>query len=241
MKSLRRRESQIGMTLIEVVTALAILSVLLVVAYGSLSSINRSKRAIDDYQDVYLVAQSLLRRVTRELQLVTCDKGADTNCTRGRGVLPPEDKPDEKTGPMLLSESSRGGKESSITFLALEAGQYLPEGDTRSGMVQITYRLGKVNRDDKLSSFIRDEIPYLFPPQEAYKKRITFPVCKNVVSFDLQFYQRDADVWSSEWGTKPNSQSNLPTLIKFSLVLRSENGMDLPFETIVPVRTSLQP
>ena len=107
-------------------------------------------------------------------------------------------------------------------------------------MVQITYRLGKDDQNDTLYTFVRDEVPYLFPASEAYKKRITFPITKNVVSFGFAFYDREADNWVDEWGTKPGSVSLLPALIKFSLVLRSANGIDLPFETIVPVRTTVQ-
>jgi type II secretory pathway pseudopilin PulG len=231
------------MTLIEVVMALAVLSVLLVVAIGSLSSLSRSKKAIDDYQDVYLVAQSLLRRVTRELQLVTCDKRNATSCDKARGLLPPPDRTDERTGALFLAEQGSGDSLNSITFLAMEAGQYLPGGETRSGMVQISYRLGKEEGnigENRLFSFIRDEIPYIFPASEAYKKRITFPITSNVVRFDFQFYDRDNQSWTNEWGKDAGTQIRLPVLIKFSLVLRSANGVDIPFETIVPVTTALQ-
>ena len=235
-----KTQKSLGMTLVEVVMALAVLSVLLVVAYGSLSSISKSKRNLDDYQDVYLVAQSLLRRITRELQLVTCDKGSDLNCIKGKGLLPPPDKENDKSGALLIADQNGSGKESSITFLAMEAGQYLMDGGAKSGIVQITYRLGKEDQNDKLYTLVRDEIPYLSPAAEAYKKRISFPLTKNVVSLSFAFYDHESDAWMDEWGTKPGTTATLPSLIKFALVLRSGNGIDLPFETIVPVRTIAQ-
>lgn len=220
--------------------ALAVVSILLVVAFGSLSSISRSKKTLDDYQDVYLVAQSLLRRVTRELQLVTCEIDSNLACTRGKGIILPPDAEDGNAGATFLARSNQASKESQITFLAMEAGQYLPDSGARSGLVQITYRLAKEKADDELYSFVRDEIPYIFPAEEAYKKIVSFPVTKNVISFSFALYDRDSDSWTEEWGTKPSNTATLPTLIKFTLVMRSQSGIELPFETIVPVRAALQ-
>lgn len=58
-----------GFTLIEIVIAVSILAAIVGVAYGSLTSIMRSKKLLDEERDLRAVANSVLTRMTRELQL----------------------------------------------------------------------------------------------------------------------------------------------------------------------------
>ena len=64
----RRRKHSSGFTLVELVIAISILSVILTVAYSSLSYIIRTKKLLDDRRDVSAVANAVLLRVSREIQ-----------------------------------------------------------------------------------------------------------------------------------------------------------------------------
>lgn len=237
------REKTLGMTLVEVVMALAILSILLTVAIGSLSSINSSKRALDDYQDVYLVAQSLLRRMTRELQLVSCDLDSNSKCTQGKGIILAPDDQSSSSRPVLRSSVNKTNSKSSsdITFLAMDAGQYLQEQESNLGLVQINYSLKKSEsskEDAQLFELVREEVPYIEPAEEAYRKAIVFPVAKNVVQMSFEFYDMVSGEWLSEWGNDKTGNTKLPSIIRCIIVIRSANGIDVTFRTAVAIRTA---
>lgn len=229
-----------GMTLVEVIMALAVFAVLLTVTIGSLSSINRSKKAMDDYQDVYLVAQSMIRRMTRELQLATCDIDSNTRCSQGKGIIHPPDSGAQGNRPTLQATSSSLNTPSSITFLAMDAGQFMGEKQSHVGMVQIAYRLAREKQDDKLFTLVREEIPYILPAEDAYKQSLIFPVAKNVVDMSFEFYDLASGQWSDQWGTEKSIKTSLPSLIRLTMTLRSADGFDVPFQTMVAVRMASQ-
>jgi len=61
---------QKGFTLVEIVVAISILTIMLGIAFDALFQIGRTKRALDDERDAALVANAVLGRMTRELQLI---------------------------------------------------------------------------------------------------------------------------------------------------------------------------
>jgi prepilin-type N-terminal cleavage/methylation domain-containing protein len=231
-----------GMTLVEVIMALAVLAILLTVAIGSLSSISRSKRSLDDYQDVYLTSQSLLKRLTRELQLASCDLDSATKCSQGKGILL---SPNEDAGaarPPLRSQRKKVGdlESSDITFLAMDAGQYMQETDSNQGLVQISYRLVKEKPEDTFYSLIREELPYILPAEEAYSQALVFPIAKNIIGLSFEFYDLISGEWSDEWGSANKSKSSLPSIIRCIITLQSQSGAIIDFQTSVAIRLAAQ-
>jgi len=224
-----------GFTLIEIVIAFSILVIILAVSYGALSQIMRAKSALDDQRDVTLIANSLLTRLTRELQLAYFDERTF--------LLPPRDKLDEKTPPnspligisQSLDSNERGD---SITFIAMEGGQYLPDGGTHSGLVQITYRVEpdpeRAQKRDATYYLIRDETPLKPDAKLAYQKSMIFPLTSKLVSLDFAYYDQEKEQWSSEWGD--GRKRRLPSMVQFSIVLRSPRGRLERYTSAVPLR-----
>ncbi len=223
-----------GFTLIELVIALGIFGIIMTVAYLSLSSITESKQVLDDTRDNRLVADAVLGRMTRELQLAFA----------GLPLMPAQDK---LTTPYsakicLVGETdtlSNGEPGDRINFLAMEGGQYLPDGGSHSGIVQISYRVER-DPEQPLGSpdsylLIRQETPYIRPFEKAYEKTMVFPVVKNILALRFRYLMPDEDTWSPTWGEE--SRVNLPRLVEFTIKLRSPKGTIETFTTSVPFRS----
>lgn len=224
-----------GFTLIEVVLAFSILAIILGTAYGALNQIMRAKGALDDQRDVTLIANALLSRLSRELQLAYFDERTF--------LLPARDQLDQKTppNPPLIGEAktlANGQRGDSITFLASEGGQYLPDGGTHSGIVQITYRVEsdveQIQNSEATYYLVRDETPLRPDAKEAYKRSMIFPLTGRLVSLEFSYYDAEKDRWSQEWGEQNVRQ--LPSIVLFSAALRSPRGRIEKYTTAVPVR-----
>ena len=228
LNSRLRRRLNSGFTLVELVIAISILSVILTVAYSSLSYIIRTKKLLDDRRDVSAVANAVLLRVSREIQLA-----ADV-----RLVPPPGGFRAGTTIPNLegLSKTIGDGQQGdSINFMAQEAGQYVPGGLANVGTVMIRYRVEKdpdSPRGQPSSYFlIRDEVPDIRPTTKAWEKLMTFPIAKNVVRFELSYYDLATNRWNKEWTGK----TGLPALVRMVLALRSPAGVIHEYMTVLPV------
>jgi prepilin-type N-terminal cleavage/methylation domain-containing protein len=224
-----------GFTLIEITIAVAILGTMLFVGYSALSNISWGKKAVDDKRELRLVAQTVVGRLTRELQL-----------SFGQiPLLPPKDNLDKPYPAKVVfvgtpGESTAGVSSDSMTFMALEGGQYLPDGGRHSGVVQITYRVqpdpaapeGKA----PLLYLVREETPHIRPPQKAYSKTMTFPVTNAITSLQFRYYDDVNATWVDSWGK--DSREGLPRLVKIALSLRSPEGAEEDMTTIVAIRSA---
>lgn len=211
-----------GFTLIEVVIAISLLAVILGIVYSALNQMLRTKQIIEQRAESQRIANSVLSRLTRELQLAFT----------GQGLLPKRDEDPNKRNPNNFSLSAETQtfdnlrRGDSITFVALEGGQYLPDGGQHSGLVQITYRVEPnpelKSEQDPNYLLIRDETPLIRPVERAYKKTMIFPITDRVYSLQFRYFDRDKQEWSDSWGV--DERLGLPAKVEFRLVLRSEQG-----------------
>ncbi len=75
IRKLPRSSSQSGLTLLEVILAISILAIMMSLNYRILVGIVEAKTAIDDKREGMFIANSVLTRISRELQLATIDGG----------------------------------------------------------------------------------------------------------------------------------------------------------------------
>ncbi|MCB0317172.1 MAG: prepilin-type N-terminal cleavage/methylation domain-containing protein [Bdellovibrionales bacterium] len=222
-------------TLTEIMIALSIMSVVMVTAYGALRQITHSKTVLDNSRNSQKMANAILSRITRELQLAY----------DGVNIMPPRNNPNQKVPPNthLIGETrniGQGQRGDRIRFLALEGGQYLPDGGAHSGIVQISYRVekdpeAKKIADQDLFYLVREETPYIRPFKDAYENQtMIFPITKNLSHLIISYYDGEQEKWYDEWGTQ--KQTGLPTLIYFSFGVVSPNGLIESFSSIVPIR-----
>ncbi|MCB0354380.1 MAG: prepilin-type N-terminal cleavage/methylation domain-containing protein [Bdellovibrionales bacterium] len=223
-------------TLIELMMAIAILGVILTMIYGALTSIMRAKNVIEDQREVRQIANAVLTRLTREMQLAY----------PGIPRLPPPDKLEERFGSKdnLLGEKETVGSgrpADHIVFVALSAGQYVPDGLTHGGLVQISYSMQEDPEEKSADGksvyvLVREEVPYLRPYEDAYKQRMVFPLTNRIRSFQLRYLDLENDEWVSTWGNEKGM--GLPAMIEFSFELESEQGARTWYTSAVPLRRS---
>ncbi|MEZ4754742.1 MAG: prepilin-type N-terminal cleavage/methylation domain-containing protein [Bdellovibrionota bacterium] len=224
-----------GFTLTEIMISLGIMSVVMITAYGALRQITQSKTILDESRASQKMANAVLSRITREMQLAF----------DGVPIMPPKNDPTKKfpSTTNLIGETKKIGDQErgdSIRFIALEGGQYLPDGGTHSGLVQIQYRVepdpdDKEIHGQKLFYLVREETPYIRPFEEAYKNfTMTFPITKQLAYFTLSYYDSETEKWYDVWGTQ--KQNELPALIFFSLGIVTPSGKVESFTSLVPIR-----
>lgn len=229
MKSPRTSSSRSkGFTLIEVILAISILSIMVVLNYRMIKNLIDAKLIVDDKREAMFVANSVLSRLTRELQLaVTKPK-----------LLPPCDQPGAPRSTVFVATPGGQGNGAVLTFSAREAGQFIPQGGTRSGVVQLTYRVESDpdSKNDKNAGLllIRDEMPNRNPVQAACKNVIRFPITSNLVGLEYKFYDKKTRQWLDDW-SGPKS-SALPDIVQFSLTLKSPKGDIDTYTTAVTLK-----
>ena len=234
---MKKSSKQQGFTLIEIVIAISLLGIIMLSGYGALSQLIRSKFAIEDQADLRRMTGSVIVRMSRELQLAN----------RQESLLPPRENI-KKLYPSTISligetkQLSNNERGDSITFLAMEGGQYLPDGGTHSGLVQIRYRVEEnpeqtdVSNEQKTYLLIRDETPKQKPYDEAYKKTMTFPLTDQLLSFRIRYFDQKEEVWRDTWGE--GEQIRLPRLLEFSLTLRSPRGRVETHSSVIALRAA---
>jgi prepilin-type N-terminal cleavage/methylation domain-containing protein len=240
MKKINYLKSRNGFTLIEVVISISILVIILSTAYSAITQIISTKKILDDKRDVSIVASSIIRRLGKELQLATDENPIICSTTT----------PSTLKFAGSTKDSGCQGIDDGLTFVAMEGGQYLPDGGIHTGLVQITYRLTKdpEKKQNGLSSLVREEIPYTVPntndpkaweeaKKKAFEKRMVFPVAENVTSFNLKYYDVNQNQWLNEWGV---NQKEVPAMIYYSISLVSPLGSEETYATAVPISAGKQ-
>lgn len=227
------QRAEAGLTLIELIIALALFSLITSVAYSGMLQIMRASKALDDRRDVGMIANSIINRMTRELQLATSEAK----------LLPPAGNTQNPYPPSVhmigTQENLRGGAQSdTITFVADEAGQYVPDGQTHTGVVQITYRVAPIPpeenpEDEDVYYLIRDEVPVIHPPDKAYGLRMTFPITSRLVELRFKYYDAEDEQWSDTWD---ESEGKLPTIVQFVLRIMSPSGTIYTYTTDIAVK-----
>lgn len=254
----RPATSASGFTLLEVALAIAVLAVMIVINYKTIKGLIEAKLLLDDKRDGMFIANSILTRIARELQL-TVNTQDLLNCSAlgaspaaaasagmsgtGAAAGSPPGTPAGGGAPKFLADSSGGstmGGGTTLTFIAKEAGQYLPDRGMHSGLVQITYRMA-VDPDQRSQpqgqrSFVlvREELPYRLPAARACKGVLRFPITKNLLNLEFQFYDPSTKEWVTSWDGARSVR--VPEIIQFKVVLLTPQGEAESYTTAVHLR-----
>lgn len=236
MRPANGKRGSAGFTLLEVILAFAVFALLMTSGYGALSGILKAKLLLDDRRDEQAIADAVLTRLTRELQLAYYASKLP--------LIPEADFPENGSPPSIFLKGSseqlpNGFPGDSLSFLALEGGQYLPDGGAHSGLVQLTYRVvpdpEQERSHDSTYVLVREELPYLNPRKRAYDRAMIFPITKSLVSLSFRYWDEEDNQWVDEWNDR--SHGPMPGKIQFSLRLMSPKGRISEYTSAVPIRS----
>jgi prepilin-type N-terminal cleavage/methylation domain-containing protein len=226
----RKSINNLGFTFLEIVISISILALIMSVTYSTLTQIIRAKKILDDSRDGKAIADALLSRLVRELQLALPDSPV---------MPPPKNLNQPRPGqPRLIANrvEKNGSIFSEITFVTLSDRQLLPDGRKQAPIVQISYKTvpaQSINTDSEQLSLVREETPYIKPFEQAYKKSVAFPVAQDLISFEFSFFDERSEKWLNLWPPKNSTPTRLPCLIQMLFKIRSPLGGIQSYSTIV--------
>lgn len=214
------------MTLIEVMVALMVITVMSVVVFQTLANTAEMDELLSDRDETTRAARVALGRIQRELQLAWLTPNRDAALTYQTVFVGEDDSPDTLIFASLSHErlylNTRESDQTEITIWT--------EQETGKGKRGFTlYHREAPRIDDK-------------PDEDG----VIQPLAKNVRSFDVRYLDSQTNEWVEEWDTRGvDTPYRLPRAVELSLVLIGrdpedrERSIDVPF--LARVRTEFSP
>jgi general secretion pathway protein J len=214
------------MTLIEVMVAIMVLTVMSVVVFQTLTNTAEMDELLGDRDETTRAARVALGRLQREIQLAWLTPNRDAALTYQTVFVGVDDSPDTLTFATLAHErlylNTRECDQAEITVWA--------EAETGRGSRGFTlYHRESARIDEK-------------PDEDG----VIRPLAQNVRSFDIRYLNSQTNEWVEEWDTRGvDTPYRLPRVVELSLVLIGrdpedrERTIDVPFLT--RVRTEFSP
>jgi prepilin-type N-terminal cleavage/methylation domain-containing protein len=198
-----------GFTLLEVMLAMLILSIIATLTYGALSATFRTQATVADstlLQEVGTAAITKIRDDVSQMFLVE----APRQITFFKG------------------ESSAGKDKMSFTSYAHDrSGPNTHESD----QAEIVYDI-ESDTNTKLNHLRRKENRYFWPDNKGDGDTIV--LARNVVSFKLEY--NDGESFKTVWDSRSDENRNkLPKAVRIVLTLRDEKGREETFEDVVEI------
>jgi general secretion pathway protein J len=209
----RAGRAQSGFTLIEVMLALAILTFVMTIMWGSFSQTATNKRAIEAAQDRMHTVRVALMRMSREIEMAYLSQLENTALTERR---------------TFLIGSAHGDVDelafSSFAHQRLRAG--LAEGDT----TVISYYGERDPDDSRVLNLMRRETRRLQAEDPKTIAGEAYVLCPNVSRVKFAYYDQKKKEWETDWSTV-NASGNqyLPTHVRITLTVIDERGQEVPY------------
>ncbi len=208
------RTTNDGFTLIEVLLAIFIGSIVLTVLYTSFFQIIKAKERVEEELELYHEARVVMSKMTKDL--TTAFPRGLVNSDTTNITLP-------------FFYGIKDGDQSKLSFTALSR---TPTQNSReSDQTEISYFLEPVPDSDLFALIRRDN-----PTIENEAGGTQYPISERIVGFNLSYLsaatQGDGtEEFVSEWNS--NEIQALPAAVNVELILRSPRGEDMEFSTLV--------
>lgn len=208
------RTTNEGFTLIEVLLAIFIGSIVLTVLYTSFFQIIKAKERIEEGLEIYHEARVVMSKMTKDLTTAF-----------PRGLV--NSQTANITYPFFYGVKE--GDQSKLSFTALSR---TPTPNSReSDQTEISYFLEPIP-DSDLYALIRRDNPTIGNETGGTQ----YPISERIVGFNLSYLPGIPDAngareFSSEWNS--NETLSLPTAVQVELIMRSPGGEDMQFSSLV--------
>lgn len=210
------RTTDKGFTLIEVLLAIFIGSIVLTVLYASFFQINRAKDRIEEELELYHEARIIMSKITKDLATAFPRGLVNSQST---GI----------TTPFFYGVEE--GDNSKLSFTSLSR---TPTQDAReSDQTEISYFLAPIE-DSDLFALVRRDNPTFEPDTGGTQ----YAISERISGFSLTYLPKipengEAQGYSSEWNS--NETLTLPAAVNVNIVLKSPRGEDIQFSTLVMI------
>lgn len=230
MKNRQLPDSERGFTLVEVLVAMAIFSLVLLAVFSSFDAFMASSRIIQNRQASGLAAEPGLKVMRADLMQVFATQVPQYRKPDLRGD--PDDPQDKFR--FYAGQTSAGGKQfSTLSFTSLSPIQFTcPLLGQESGVTRITYYVHAHN--DRLDLFRADR-PLFLDGDKMKTMPCTDPVLiRDIHSFDLAFHDAEEDE-HSDWDSEEESFGYaLPARVAIRIRLKGDT-QDMETVVLIPI------
>lgn len=215
-----------GFTLIELVAVSALLGMLMLIVWGSLRGIIRSREIVENKSSALRTARNVLDRMN--IELTSANKiplGNRRNFKPANGLT---------NNLFLEGENKKKGENETdiIRFVSLSGGlQSGNSSNTNFGPVEVWYYLVK-EKDEEEGNFSKKSSSYKLMRAEfpagyedlKYResKKVIYPIAENIHSFNLRYLEKqfaNSQGTSPDWKDSWDKLNSLPKLIEIELTI----------------------
>lgn len=215
---LRARSSRGGMSLLEVVVALAVMLVMAAIAAEAVFNSIKMNEILAERDETTRAARVTMSRLRREIQLAFIVQG---------GVQTPN----------YITQFVAIDNSPDILFFNTFSHQRLYRDARESDQTEITLWTEPARREQGRGYVLyHREAPRI--DEEPDEGGVIYPIAYNVRSFNLRFLNSVTNEWVDEWDTRKADYSNrLPRMVQIGLVLigtdplDEDRTIDIPFLT----------
>jgi general secretion pathway protein J len=210
----RRGRAERGVTLIEIMIAVAITAVIGVMVLGSFQRTYAAKELTESQDERFSTAQVALTRMSRELSEAFLSDHYDRKRFRD---------------PPTLFRGKDVGDRDDLLFTTMSHARLVRDAKESDESV-VEYTVGPdPDHPGENALFRREKARIDEDPDHGGTKEI---VCEHVSSFDVEYWDWKRQEWSREWVTNSAEHQNiLPTRVKVRLGLKMPDGKEKAFET----------
>lgn len=204
-----------GFTLMEVALAVAILSIMATLTWGSIERTFDAYETVTGIDERYHNIRVAMNRMARELSMAFL-----TSARRDKGQ-------ERMWETIFKAEPSTPFAK--LTFTAF-AHQILRADSKECDQSEISYFGGRDDDEPRQMNLLRREDPRIDrEPEEGGR---VYVLAENIKDFKLRFFDPKNDDWTDTWDTEDQEfAGRLPTIVEIKMTVEDENGKELVFMT----------
>jgi len=201
----KSRGSQRGLTLVEVLVALAVLAMIGVLLYGAFDSLSHGKKAESVRGDRARQGRQAMLRMTREIQSAFLSMHNPSNVSLQTRVV------------AFVGQNSQPFDR--LDFQAF-AHRRIEANSHESDQAEVGYfAASDPDVDGKTDLVRREQTP---PDMDAKKGGVVNVLCEDIEAFDVRYLDPQTQQWVETWDTTQalGQQNRLPLAIRITLTLK---------------------
>lgn len=217
-RRISRRARARGITLLEILVAIGILSLVASLVYGAFDGMSKSRQGIERVADRYHQGRSAVARMSREVQsaFISLHQPLDPNfSTRKTAFI-----------------ASHGSYADRLDFTSF-SHQRISAGAHESDQNELSY-FGSPDPRSSAIDLVRREAKYIdIDPQHGGVIQV---LAENIKSFKLSYLDGITGDWKTDWDSTQATESlRLPQQVRIELILNGSQGEPLTFVSKAPV------
>ena len=209
-------KSERGMTLIEIMIALAIMGLMLALAWTSISNTSSAKRDVEAEQERHHELRVALSRVVEDLQSAYLSKNEDEAATHRR----------------TLMVGKSGGKVPDLRFSTL-AHRVLWADANESDATVVTYMAMDDREKPSQTNWVRREQRRMSNKQPDEEPSELDIVIRDIEEVKFEFWDWKDEEWQDSWDTTSSDgeKGRLPLRVRITVKVKLPSGSEVTLST----------